>query len=332
MQSVIVVLLLRIGFGDKEKLLLTLSFTLILAMSAVEFFAPSHFSSLTTVTILELLLGPLLIYYVQTVGRIKSSIPSVVYFLPPGAFFLLLIYGLFRGLSDRAFYSSTAFLMLEFLGILALIFYAFVAVTTLQRVRFGVTKLTDKKMKWLLVLVGSYLAQVMISFIYLFVYAVTDDNKYLWLSDTLISITIVIVLFWQGLRLKIFVKSDLTTIESDDDRWLELFRNINDKIKDDKLYLKHDLRITDIAKIMSTNSKYVSKAVNVATGESLTHYLNNIRLEHFKNALLDKSNLNINLVALAEECGFSSKSSFNRFFKAKEGVTPSEYRRKLHSS
>ncbi|PWL27038.1 MAG: hypothetical protein DCO96_11910 [Fluviicola sp. XM-24bin1] len=55
--------------------------------------------------------------------------------------------------------------------------------------------------------------------------------------------------------------------------------------------------------------------------------MNDLRLEHFKIKL--RENTHINLFALAEECGFSSKSSFNRYFKMQEGITPSEYRDSL---
>lgn len=82
---------------------------------------------------------------------------------------------------------------------------------------------------------------------------------------------------------------------------------------------------------MSTNSKYISKAVNLGAGESVTNYLNDICLDRFKALVKDESNAHLNIYALAEECGFSSNSSFNRFFKLRENITPSEYKKVSNS-
>jgi len=45
--------------------------------------------------------------------------------------------------------------------------------------------------------------------------------------------------------------------------------------------------------------------------------------------LSDPKYYNYTLLAIAFEAGFNSKGTFNSFFKATTGCTPSEYRNKL---
>ena len=58
-------------------------------------------------------------------------------------------------------------------------------------------------------------------------------------------------------------------------------------------------------------------------------YLNDYRIEEFKR-LVDKDEYSkYTLTALAELCGFSSRTSFFRYFKKVIGITPNEYIRSI---
>ena len=57
--------------------------------------------------------------------------------------------------------------------------------------------------------------------------------------------------------------------------------------------------------------------------------LNDYRIEEFKR-LVDKDEYSkYTLTALAELCGFSSRTSFFRYFKKVIGITPNEYIRSI---
>lgn len=61
----------------------------------------------------------------------------------------------------------------------------------------------------------------------------------------------------------------------------------------------------------------------------LYDYLNDYRIEEFKR-LVDKDEYSkYTLTALAELCGFSSRTSFFRYFKKVIGITPNEYIRSI---
>ncbi|MBL8172151.1 MAG: AraC family transcriptional regulator, partial [Acidobacteria bacterium] len=60
--------------------------------------------------------------------------------------------------------------------------------------------------------------------------------------------------------------------------------------------------------------------------QSFTDLINAYRVEDAKRRLLDPTWKHYSILAIAEEAGFSSKSTFNAVFKKHTGQTPSEFR------
>lgn len=60
---------------------------------------------------------------------------------------------------------------------------------------------------------------------------------------------------------------------------------------------------------------------------NFSEYLNFHRVEKVKELLASADAQKYTLVTLAEDAGFSSKSSFNATFKKVVGITPSAYRK-----
>jgi len=324
--SVCVMLIVKVP-KKREDWLLLMSMASILIMAIIESFESDSYFIGTIPIFIGVSLGPILIYYFQTISGVKSGVSFWLYLVPSGFLLCFILFGAFSGYSDTELYYNPMNLILNFVCLIAVLVYGFIGMIQLHKIK--VSEAVDVRfMQWFYVLIGVYFTNIFIEFIYLFVYSFANDSLELWLTDALISLAIVVLLFWKGISLKIFMK-DKAILEgngTESDRWLQLYESIHEKVTGNVLFLKHDLRIDDVAREMKSNSKYISKAINEGAGESFTNYLNTLRLNKFKEALQDESNGHINLFALAEECGFSSKSSFNRFFKMKEGMTPSEYR------
>ncbi len=98
----------------------------------------------------------------------------------------------------------------------------------------------------------------------------------------------------------------------------------------DKLYLESELTLSELAKRLNTHPNYLSQVINEKEGKNLYDYINTLRIEEFKKLISDPANQKYTILSLAYDCGFNSKSSFNRYFKKATGESPSEYMSKLN--
>jgi len=58
-------------------------------------------------------------------------------------------------------------------------------------------------------------------------------------------------------------------------------------------------------------------------------FVNEYRVEVFKEKLQDRQWINLTIAAIAYECGFNSQATFQRAFKQSTGFSPSEFRTSL---
>lgn len=94
-------------------------------------------------------------------------------------------------------------------------------------------------------------------------------------------------------------------------------------VNDEKIYLNPHLSLVDAAQMLGTNRTYVSKMVNENYGDSFSNYINSKRLEYAKAYMKEHPRDKIEVIA--NECGFGSTSSFNKYFKSALGITPSAW-------
>ena len=99
----------------------------------------------------------------------------------------------------------------------------------------------------------------------------------------------------------------------------------------DKVYLNSDLTIQILAEYAGTTVKKCSYVLSQGLNTNFNRFINKYRVEAFKNKVLEHSNQNFTLLSIAYDCGFESKSTFNRAFKNLTGSTPSQYLEALNS-
>ncbi len=98
------------------------------------------------------------------------------------------------------------------------------------------------------------------------------------------------------------------------------------KLMQDTLLFKNaELTLGDVADQLDIHSGILSQVINSKTEKSFYDYINHLRVEEFKKIVALPNNQNYTLLSLAFECGFNSKSSFNRNFKKFTGQAPSDY-------
>lgn len=100
---------------------------------------------------------------------------------------------------------------------------------------------------------------------------------------------------------------------------------IKQAMEDDKLYLNPGLTITDLARHVDLPPKLVSFMINADFGKSFNSYINEYRVNEFKNKLISEQNKRFTLLGLAFDSGFNSQASFYRIFREVTGLSPKEY-------
>ena len=90
-----------------------------------------------------------------------------------------------------------------------------------------------------------------------------------------------------------------------------------------RTHFEEDIRLATLAEIAGMTPTAFSRFFSVRAGRSLTDYIIDIRLGVAARQLIDSTKT---VAEISFECGFNSLANFNRIFKKKKGVTPSEFR------
>lgn len=151
-------------------------------------------------------------------------------------------------------------------------------------------------------------------------------NLTLFLVQAIIGSLIVIYIGLRNLNIRLN-----SVIVSDNDTKVLLpetnlnFINIQRLFDTEKVYLKSELRITDVANKISLTPNYVSKIVNENAGMNFNDFVNQYRINEIIEKFKNNEHLKKSIFALAQESGFKSKSTFQSVFKKHYGKTPTQF-------
>lgn len=104
-------------------------------------------------------------------------------------------------------------------------------------------------------------------------------------------------------------------------RWAEKLTQRLDTHED---YLNPDLKMGELASHLRTNPSVLSKVINTVYGQNFNDYINGLRCEVFLDKVRGGQHLRHTLLSLALDCGFNSKSTFNRAFRKHTGKSPGQ--------
>ncbi|TNE80732.1 MAG: AraC family transcriptional regulator [Bacteroidetes bacterium] len=96
-----------------------------------------------------------------------------------------------------------------------------------------------------------------------------------------------------------------------------------------KLFLIPDLTLKMVADELNLHPNTLSQVINSVEQKNFFDYVNTLRIDEFKARVCMPGSQKFTLLTLAYECGFNSKTSFNRNFKNLTGKSPSEYLREI---
>ncbi len=103
----------------------------------------------------------------------------------------------------------------------------------------------------------------------------------------------------------------------------ELFATVRRRVEADKLYLDCGLTLERLAVSTGLSKHHLSEVLNRHAGKNFYEFINGYRID-FVCERLRRTEQNVLDIAL--EAGFSSKSTFNAIFRRHTGSTPSQFR------
>ena len=182
---------------------------------------------------------------------------------------------------------------------------------------------------------------------------ITGDNG--WDIDFLTIVPIIFLVAYLGyhgtLQSRIFLPESLMGKKTEEDLSLtkkarpknspysydtqemkELQIALDELMRKDRPFLNEDLTLTSLAQSLKVPDKKLSTLLNQNMETSFYNYINGLRVDWVKRKLALPESNNYTILSIAYDCGFKSKSSFNRIFKNISGLSPSDYRKSIVSA
>lgn len=146
---------------------------------------------------------------------------------------------------------------------------------------------------------------------------------------------LVFTFFFYYLVYKVFISSKAEgtgsfikykNINLDEDLQQQYVSRILKIMEDENVYLKNQLTLTELAKMVSVSPQILSYVINNRFNQNFSDFVNSYRIQTAQKLLNDPESSNLTISSIALECGFNSISVFNNAFKKFTGMTPSESR------
>lgn len=150
----------------------------------------------------------------------------------------------------------------------------------------------------------------------------------------------VILIGYFGLKQKVIFSGDIeneqvfveeTKVKYASSRLTEAEANqfvdkLNNFMVAEKPFLNPNLTLQQLASELKISAHYLSQIINEKFNLNFFDYINQFRVEEFKLKISDPKFENYSFLGIAFDCGFNSKSAFNRIFKKSTNLTPSQYK------
>jgi AraC-like DNA-binding protein len=120
-------------------------------------------------------------------------------------------------------------------------------------------------------------------------------------------------------------KSKNTLSEEDLKMWKAKLLKVFDT---EKPYLNPELTLSDLAEKLKTNTSILSQVINTGFDKNFNDFVNEYRVEAFKQKIKTPQYAHYTMLAVAYDCGFNSKTTFNRAFKKLTNSMPSDFLQK----
>lgn len=299
-----------------------------LAIEVLESFLESVSFEEVEIQIIQTTLAtiPLLLLYVQSTLKFKFKVVYLLLFLP----FII---------------SNLIDFPEEFIKFFEYIFNLILLFVILKSIKEHQNKITDyysdienKTLLWIQTIV--YI------FLFFHIFWILEDiigiqneviTQYFAFSSGILTFFMIYWIAYNGFSQQEIFTTSLFQIEEKKDNQIvtttkKEYERVIGIIESDQLYLDGNLNLRTLSEKVNIKERELSKLIKTHTNKNFYHFVNQFRVQQFKKLLTSPKAAQLSLLGLAQEAGFSSKSTFYTVFKNVEGLTPKQYQDSLKKS
>jgi AraC-like DNA-binding protein len=107
------------------------------------------------------------------------------------------------------------------------------------------------------------------------------------------------------------------------------YSDLQTLIVEKELFKDSLLSLKRLSKLLNVPEKQLSQIINKNAGTNFNDFVNGYRIEEAQRLIENNGQNSLNILQIAYEVGFNSKSTFNTAFKKFTGLTPSEFRKRF---
>lgn len=197
----------------------------------------------------------------------------------------------------------------------------------------------EKNYRWLKQFTMVFLVFQAVWLIYLIPYVIPRyTNRLLNAVDWYpIYLPLVAIIYWLGIKgYLISYETNLSAKKANgisssltDSTVAEIIARLTKSMEEEKLYLDPALNLQIVSKHTGLQQKLISAVLNQHIHKSFNAFINEYRIEAFKQKIRLADMDNLTMAGIAAECGFNSQATFQRAFKEFTGMSPSEFRKSI---
>jgi len=274
--------------------------------------------------------SPALYFYIHS-RLFKSFVPSrklLIHAIPAAVMMVFILFILIRdGNTNEALldFRHRTYYIIK----VQILIYNLYSLYIIYKYRYNIKFLTSanekREMNWLFFIIYGYTITSISGTV---IYSISGRSDFGW-GYILFLIFLNFFFFKAILNPDKFLGIDeksLLPVKLSQKKIISHFREINDIIDKNQLFLDPELSLHNVAQAARLPDRIVSQAIKLNTNFNFCDYINTKRIEYAKERLRSTTKDERNVLEILYEAGFNSKSVFNTQFRKHTSLSPTKYR------